>query len=184
MNNLAMNNLVFIQISYHIFQLTLISLSSLHTHFSNCSHLPLLVQVPHCHCHCYSPTHWDYISMDLPNFSLFFILSDHFRLQIVRKFPMNSLWELTYLTSFTIPQIHVCLMVNLVSLNLTLFLTVHFCAVHGYAALLEFHPLKQTRSTHSLISGLHCLVNNLRHWLALLGCFSHCTYLYICSNGP
>ena len=25
-------------------------------------------------------------------------------------------------------------MVNLVSLNLTLFLTVHFCAMHGYAA--------------------------------------------------
>ena len=85
-----MNNLVFIQISYHIFQLTSISLSSLHTHFSNCSHLPLLVQVPHCHCHCYSPTHWDYISMDLANFSLFFILSDHFRLQIVRKFPMET----------------------------------------------------------------------------------------------
>ena len=31
-------------------------------------------------------------------------------------------------------QTHVCLMVNLVLLNLTLFLTVHFCAVHGYAA--------------------------------------------------
>ena len=28
----------------------------------------------------------------------------------------------------------VCLMANLVLLNLTLFLTVHFCAVHGYAA--------------------------------------------------
>ena len=29
---------------------------------------------------------------------------------------------------------HVCLMANLVLLNLTLFLTVHFCAVHGYTA--------------------------------------------------
>ena len=35
---------------------------------------------------------------------------------------------------FTISQTHVCLMANLVSLNLTLFLTVHFRAVHGYAA--------------------------------------------------
>ena len=30
---------------------------------------------------CYGPTHWEYISMDLVNFSLLFILSDHFRLQ-------------------------------------------------------------------------------------------------------
>ena len=36
--------------------------------------------------------------------------------------------------TFTISQIYVCLMANLVLLNLTLFLTVHFCAVHGYAA--------------------------------------------------
>ena len=35
---------------------------------------------------------------------------------------------------FTISQIRVCLMANLVLLNLTLFLTVHFHAVHGYAA--------------------------------------------------
>ena len=35
---------------------------------------------------------------------------------------------------FTISQTHVCLMANLILLNLTLFLTVHFCAVHGYAA--------------------------------------------------
>ena len=46
----------------------------------------------------------------------------------------DSLWELTYLTTFTISQTHVCLMANLVLLNLTLFLTVHFCTVHGYAA--------------------------------------------------
>ena len=40
--------------------------------------------------HCYGPTHWDYISMDLVNFSLVFILSDHFRLQTVRRFPMGT----------------------------------------------------------------------------------------------
>ena len=36
--------------------------------------------------------------------------------------------------TFTISQTYVCLMANLVLLNLTLFLTVHFHAVHGYAA--------------------------------------------------
>ena len=46
----------------------------------------------------------------------------------------DSLQELTYLVPFTISQTHVYLMVNLVLLNLTLFLTVHFRAVHGYAA--------------------------------------------------
>ena len=35
---------------------------------------------------------------------------------------------------FTLSQTHVCLEANLIPLNLTLFLTVHFCAVHGYAA--------------------------------------------------
>ena len=35
---------------------------------------------------------------------------------------------------FTISQTHVCLIVNLVLLNLTLSLTVHFHAVHGYGA--------------------------------------------------
>ena len=35
---------------------------------------------------------------------------------------------------FTISQTRACLMANLVLLNLTLFLTVHFCAVHDYAA--------------------------------------------------
>ena len=33
-----------------------------------------------------------------------------------------------------IPQTHVCLVANLVLLNLTLSLIVHFHAVHGYAA--------------------------------------------------
>ena len=41
---------------------------------------------------------------------------------------------------FTISQTCVCLMANLVLLNLTLFLTVHFCAVHGYAATHMHHP--------------------------------------------
>ena len=39
---------------------------------------------------CYGPTHWDYISMDLTNFSLFFILSDHFRLQTMKSLPMGT----------------------------------------------------------------------------------------------
>ena len=46
---------------------------------------------------------------------------------------------------FIISQTHVCLMVNLVLLNLTLFLTVHFRAVHGYAA------------THMCITHVPCL---------------------------
>ena len=37
-------------------------------------------------------------------------------------------------TLFIISQTHVYLMANLVLLNLTLSLTVHFHAVHGYAA--------------------------------------------------
>ena len=64
-------------------------------------------------------------------FSFHLILSNHFRLQTVRRFSMRTL---TYLTPFTISQTCVCLMANLVLLNLTLFLTVHFCAVHGNAA--------------------------------------------------
>ena len=39
---------------------------------------------------CYSPTHWNYISTDLANFSLFFILSDHFRLQTMRRVPTGT----------------------------------------------------------------------------------------------
>ena len=42
--------------------------------------------------------------------------------------------ELTYLMPYYISQTHVCLMVNLVLLNLTLFLIAHFHAMHGYAA--------------------------------------------------
>ena len=80
---------------------------------------------------CYGPTSGTTHSMDLVNFSLF-ILS---YLVILDFEPWgDSLWELTYLTTFTISQTCVCLMANLVLLNLTLFLTVHFRAVHGYAA--------------------------------------------------
>ena len=43
-------------------------------------------------------------------------------------------WGLTYLMPFTISQTRVCLMVNLVLLNLNLFWTVHFHAMHGYTA--------------------------------------------------
>ena len=89
--------------------------------------------------YCYGPTHWDYISMDLVNFSLFFILSDNFRLQTVRRLPTGTHLSHTLHHSTN----SVCIMVNLVSLNLTLFLTVHFCAVHGYAA------------THMHISHVH-----------------------------
>ena len=39
-----------------------------------------------------------------------------------------------YLMPFTISQTRVHLMANLILLNLTLSLTVHFRAVHGYAA--------------------------------------------------
>ena len=91
-------------------------------------HFPLLSS------RCYGPTLRDYISMDLVNFYLFILsyLSDF-------ELWGDSLWELTYLTPFTISQTCVCLMANLVLLNLTLFLTVHFCAVHGYAAT-HMHP--------------------------------------------
>ena len=80
---------------------------------------------------CYSPISGTTHLMDLTNFSLF-ILS----YLIISDFKLwgDSLQELTYLTLFIISPTHVCLMANLVLLNLTLFLTVHFCAVHGYTA--------------------------------------------------
>ena len=115
---------------------------------------PCIVVVPplrHCH-HClqaiwsvealplssgwdyYSPNHRELHLMDLVNFSLLSYL-------IVSDFEPwgDSLWELTYLTTFTISQTCVCLMANLVLLNLTLFLTVHIHAVHGYAATHAHH---------------------------------------------
>ena len=61
-------------------------------------------------------------------FSLSYLINSDFELW------GDSLWELTYLTAFTTSQTCVYLMANLVPLNLTLFLTVHFCAMHGYAA--------------------------------------------------
>ena len=80
---------------------------------------------------CYGPTSGTTHSTDLVNFSLF-ILS----YLIISDFKLwgDSLWDLTYLMPFTFSQICVCLMANLVLLNLTLFLTVHFHAEHGYAA--------------------------------------------------
>ena len=80
---------------------------------------------------CYGPTSGTTYPTDLVNFPLF-ILS----YLIVSDFELwwDSLWELTYLMPFTISQTHVCLMANLVLLNLTLSLTVHLCAMHGYAA--------------------------------------------------
>ena len=80
---------------------------------------------------CYSPTSGTTHSMDLVNFSLFLL-----SYLIVSDFKPwgDSPRELTYLTLFTSSQTCVHLMANLVLLNLTLFLTVHFRAVHGYAA--------------------------------------------------
>ena len=80
---------------------------------------------------CYGPTSGTTHLMDLVNFSLF-ILS----YLIVSDFELweDSLWELTYLMTFTFSQTRVCLMANLIPLNLTLFLIVHFHAVHGYVA--------------------------------------------------
>ena len=80
---------------------------------------------------CYGPTSGTTHLMDLVNFS-FFTLS----YLIISDFEPwgDSLQELTYLTPFTLSQTRVCLMANLVPLNLTLPLTVHFRAVHGYAA--------------------------------------------------
>ena len=63
-------------------------------------------------------------------FSFYLILSDCFRLQTVRRFPTGT--HLSH--NLHISQTHVCLMANLILLNLTLFLIVHFCAMHGYAA--------------------------------------------------
>ena len=68
-------------------------------------------------------------------FSFHLILSDHVRLQTVRRFPMGT--HLSHTLHFT----NTCLpMVNLVLLNLTLFLIVHFHAVHGYAATHTHFP--------------------------------------------
>ena len=62
---------------------------------------------------CYGPTYWDYISTDLANFSLFFILSDHFRLWTMRRFPMGTHLSHT-LCHFT----NTCLLLQFHSLGL------------------------------------------------------------------
>ena len=80
--------------------------------------------------YCYGPTSGTTFSMDLLLFFLSLILSYHFRLQTVRRFSMRTHLSHT-LHIFTTC---VCLMANLMPSNLTLFLTVHFCVVHGYAA--------------------------------------------------
>ena len=70
---------------------------------------------------------------------------------------------------FTFSQTYVCLMANLVLLNLTLFLTVHFCAVHGYAAthmcithvMLLFHSATAMQLHHALNL---CYACPRQHW--------------------
>ena len=86
-------------------------------------------------------------------FSFLLILSDHFRLQTVRRFSMRTHLSHNF-HHFT--KTHVCLMANLMPSNLTLFLTVHFCAMHGYAAthmrithvMLLFHSATAMRLHH------------------------------------
>ena len=97
--------------------------------------------------------HRDITFNELINFSLL-ILSDHFRLQIMRRI----LQDLTYLMPFTISQTHVCLMASLMPPNLTLSLTVHFHA-HGYAA------------THMCITHVHASLP-----------FCHCHVVASCSS--
>ena len=80
----------------------------------------------------------------------------------------DSLWELIYPMPFTFSQTHVCLMANLMPSNLTLFLTVHLCAVHGYATTyihitcftLLFHSAT-TMHLHHATSILICLSQTL-----------------------
>ena len=75
--------------------------------------------------------HRNIIFHGLVIFLLSLIFSYHFRLWIVRRISMRS--HLSYI--FHIFTTYACLMANLISTNLTLFLTVHFCAVHGYAVI-------------------------------------------------
>ena len=59
-----------------------------------------------CCFYCYSPTHWDYCSTDLTNFSLLFIFSNHFRLWTMRRFPMGTRLShaLHYFTNMCLPH--------------------------------------------------------------------------------
>ena len=182
-------------------------------------------------CYCYGPILWDYISMDLANFSLFFILSDCFRLWTMRRFSKGTHLShaLHHSTNTCLPHGEPCL----IKLNFILDSSFPCCAwlcCHTHALsscyasssilslpcgcimllistmpaldsisrfntnmyihtlcqyiktkestgnpsliLLEFHPSNQTWfNSPTFVSGLHCLVNDLRHWFALLGCF-------------
>ena len=109
--------------------------------------------------YCYSPITGTTFSMDL-SFFLFFDLILSFQTsnyeEILHK---NSL--ISCPSHFTT---HVCLMANLMPSNLTLFLTVHLCAVHGYATtymhitcfMLLFHSAT-TMHLHHATSILICL---------------------------
>ena len=77
---------------------------------------------------CYSPTLGTTFFNGLVIF-LSLILSYLFRLWTMRRFSMRTHLSHTLHTFTTC----VCLMANLMPSNLTLFLTVHFHAVHGYA---------------------------------------------------
>ena len=68
--------------------------------------------------------------------------------------------ELEYIKS---SQTHVCLMENLMSSNLTLFLIVHFHAVHGYAA------------THMHITHVHASIPFCHHHV-----IASCSPILIC----
>ena len=80
---------------------------------------------------CYGPTPGTTHLMDLTNFSPF-ILS----YLIISDFKPwgDSLWELTYLTPFTISQNTYLPHGEPCSIKLNFILAVHFHAVHGYAA--------------------------------------------------
>ena len=43
---------------------------------------------------------------------------------------------------------------------------------HPQSDSLGVSPLKQTRSTLTLVSGSCCLVESLRQWICFIGCFS------------
>ena len=179
------------------------------------------IQNLHGCCICFSPTHWDYFQMDLVKFSLFFILSDHFRLQTMRRFSMRTHLShaLHHFTNTCLPHGEPCFIKSNFILDSSFLCCAWLCChthtspscscflFHSATAmqlhhvinlcyacprqywqiwykhvhtlcqyiktkeltgnpsliLLEFHPSQQTCSTHSLISGLSCLVDNLRH---------------------
>ena len=100
---------------------------------------------------CYGPTPGTTHLMDLVNFSLS-ILSNLLRLQTMMRISTRS--HLSH--AFHIFSTCVHLMANSMPSNLTLFLTVHLYAVHGYAAthmhityiMLLFHSATDMRLHH------------------------------------